>query len=67
MVARYHHLPMVIEDEGGRERAFDVYSRLLHERIVFLGSPVEDEVANLVVAQLLLLEAEAPDRTSAST
>jgi len=62
MVARYHHLPMVIEDEGGRERAFDVYSRLLRERIVFLGSPVEDEVANLVVAQLLLLEADDPDR-----
>ena len=53
---------MVIEDEGGRERAFDVYSRLLRERIVFLGAPVEDEIANLVVAQLLLLEADDPDR-----
>ena len=53
---------MVIEDEGGRERAFDVYSRLLRERIVFLGTPVEDEIANLVVAQLLLLEADDPDR-----
>ena len=53
---------MVVDGEGGRERAYDVYSRLLRDRIVFLGSPVEDEIANLVVAQLLLLEAEEPDR-----
>ncbi len=62
MVARYQLVPMVVDGEGGRERAYDVYSRLLRDRIVFLGSPVEDEVANLVVAQLLLLEADDPDR-----
>jgi ATP-dependent Clp protease protease subunit len=62
MVARYQLVPMVVDGEGGRERAYDVYSRLLRDRIVFLGSPVEDEIANLVVAQLLLLEAEEPDR-----
>jgi ATP-dependent Clp protease protease subunit len=53
---------MVIERTSRGEREFDIYSRLLNERIVFLGSPIEDQVANLVVAQLLHLEAEAPDK-----
>jgi ATP-dependent Clp protease, protease subunit len=51
---------MVIEADGRGERAFDVYSRLLRERIVFLGTEVDDEVANLVTAQLLFLEADDP-------
>jgi ATP-dependent Clp protease protease subunit len=55
-------VPMVIESDGRGERSFDIYSRLLNERIVFLGQAVDDEVANLVVAQLLHLEAADPDR-----
>ncbi len=55
-------VPMVIERTARGEREFDIYSRLLNERIIFLGSPIDDEVANLVVAQLLHLEAEAPDK-----
>ena len=55
-------VPMVIERDGRGERSFDIYSRLLNERIVFLGSPIDDEVANLVVAQLLHLESVDPDR-----
>lgn len=51
-------IPMVIEQTGRGERAYDIYSRLLKERIIFLGSPIDDNVANLVVAQLLYLEAE---------
>ncbi|PID65708.1 MAG: ATP-dependent Clp endopeptidase, proteolytic subunit ClpP [Gammaproteobacteria bacterium] len=54
-------IPMVVEQTGRVERAFDIYSRLLKERIVFLVGPVTDESANLVVAQLLFLEAENPD------
>lgn len=54
-------IPMVVEQTGRSERAFDIYSRLLKERIVFLVGPVTDESANLVVAQLLFLEAENPD------
>jgi ATP-dependent Clp protease, protease subunit len=53
-------VPMVIEQSPRGERSFDIYSRLLNERIIFLGTPVEDEVANLVVAQLLHLESEDP-------
>ena len=53
-------IPTVIEADGRAERAFDIYSRLLRDRIVFLGREVDDEIANLIVAQLLLLEA-APD------
>lgn len=49
-------IPMVIEQEGGRERSFDIYSRLLRERIIFLSGPVEDNMASVIVAQLLLLE-----------
>lgn len=54
-------IPMVVEQTGRSERAFDIYSRLLKERIVFLVGPVTDESANLVVAQMLFLEAENPD------
>src|SRR4051812_36034336 len=53
---------MVIQENGRGERSFDIYSRLLNERVVFLGQAVDDEVANLVVAQLLHLEAEDPDK-----
>src|ERR687888_7552 len=55
-------VPMVVEQTSRGERAFDIYSRLLNERIVFLGTPVTDDIANLVVAQLLHLEAEDPDK-----
>jgi ATP-dependent Clp protease protease subunit len=55
-------IPMVVEQSARGERSFDIYSRLLNERIVFLGTPVDDEVANLVVAQLLHLESEDPDK-----
>jgi ATP-dependent Clp protease protease subunit len=55
-------IPMVIDSDGRVERSFDIYSRLLKERIVFLGTEVEDGVANLVTAQLLFLEAEDPDK-----
>ena len=55
-------VPMVIERDGRGERSFDIYSRLLNERIVFLGSAIDDEVANLVVAQLLHLESSDPDK-----
>ncbi len=55
-------IPMVVDSDGRAERAFDIYSRLLKERIVFLGTSVEDEVANLITAQLLFLEAEDPDK-----
>ena len=53
---------MVVEQTSRGERAFDIYSRLLNERIVFLGTPVSDDIANLVVAQLLHLESEDPDK-----
>ena len=56
-----HLVPMVVESDGRFERSFDIFSRLLRERIVFLGTQVEDSSANLVVAQLLHLEAEDPD------
>jgi ATP-dependent Clp protease protease subunit len=55
-------IPMVIERTARGEREFDIYSRLLNERIIFLGSPVDDQVANLVVAQLLHLESVDPDK-----
>jgi len=55
-------VPMVVEQSGMGERAFDIYSRLLRERIVFLGTPVDDTVADSIVAQLLFLEAEDPDK-----
>ncbi len=55
-------IPMVIESTGRGERAYDIYSLLLKERIVFLGTPIEDNVANLMIAQLLFLEREDPDK-----
>ena len=55
-------IPMVLEADGRGERSFDIYSRLLRERIVFLGQEVDDQIANLVAAQLLFLEAEDPDK-----
>ena len=55
-------VPTVIEQTSRGERAFDIYSRLLKERVVFLGTPIDDGVANLLIAQLLFLEAEDPDK-----
>ncbi len=55
-------VPMVVEQTGHGERGYDIYSRLLKDRIVFLGSPVDDNVANLIIAQLLYLQAEDPER-----
>jgi ATP-dependent Clp protease, protease subunit len=55
-------IPMVVESDGRYERSFDIYSRLLRERIIFLGSEVEDSVANVIAAQLLFLEAEDPEK-----
>src|SRR5512145_2617501 len=55
-------IPMVIEHSHRGERAYDIYSRLLRDRIIFLGSAIDDDVANLVIAQLLFLEAEDPEK-----
>jgi len=55
-------VPMVIERTARGEREFDIYSRLLNERIIFLGTPIDDQIANLIVAQLLHLESEDPDK-----
>ncbi|HJW82462.1 MAG TPA: ATP-dependent Clp protease proteolytic subunit, partial [Acidiferrobacterales bacterium] len=55
-------VPMVIETTGRGERAYDIYSRMLKERVVFLVGPVEDHMSNLIVAQLLFLESENPDK-----
>jgi ATP-dependent Clp protease protease subunit len=55
-------VPIVIEQDGRGERAFDIYSRLLKDRIVFLGTAVDDDIANLIIAQMLYLESEDPDR-----
>ncbi len=55
-------IPMVVEQTGHGERGYDIYSRLLKDRIIFLGSPIDDNVANLVIAQLLYLQAEDPER-----
>ena len=55
-------VPMVVEQSGRTERAYDIYSRLLRERIVFLGTPIDDSVASLIIAQLLFLEAENSDK-----
>jgi ATP-dependent Clp protease protease subunit len=55
-------VPMVIETTGRGERAFDIYSRMLKERVVFVVGPIEDHMANLIVAQLLFLESENPDK-----
>ena len=55
-------IPMVVEQSPRGERAYDIYSRLLKERIIFLGTPVSDEIASLIIAQILFLEAEDPDK-----
>ena len=55
-------VPMVIETSSRGERAYDIYSRLLKDRIIFLGDAIEDHIANLIIAQLLFLEAEDPER-----
>lgn len=55
-------IPMVIEQSGRGERAYDIYSRLLKDRIIFLGTALNDEIANLIIAQLLFLESEEPDK-----
>src|SRR5918998_522643 len=55
-------VPVVIEQDSRGERSFDIYSRLLRERIIFIGRPIDDEIANLVVAQLLHLESDDPDK-----
>ena len=55
-------VPMVVEQTSRGERAFDIYSRLLKENIIFLGTPIDDQVANLIIAQLLFLEAEDPEK-----
>ena len=55
-------IPMVIEQTSRGERSFDIYSRLLNERIIFLGTPIDDQIANLVVAQLIHLESEDPEK-----
>ena len=55
-------IPMVVEQDGRGERAFDIYSRLLKDRIIFLGTEIDDDVGNLVIAQMLYLESEDPDK-----
>ena len=55
-------VPMVVESTGRGERAYDIYSRLLKERIVFIGTPIDDTIASLIIAQLLFLESEDPDK-----
>src|SRR5205823_5354786 len=62
MTAQNYLVPTVIEQTNRGERAFDIYSRLLKERIIFLGTPIDDTVANLIMAQLLHLESEDPDK-----
>jgi len=61
-IQNLHQIPMVIESSGRTERAYDIYSRLLKERVVFMVGPVEDYTANVVVAQFLFLESENPDK-----
>src|SRR5512132_3260187 len=60
--ARGYLVPVVVEQTTRGERSFDIYSRLLKERIVFLGTPIDDQVANLIMAQLLHLESDDPDK-----
>lgn len=57
-----NYIPMVVEQSGRGERSYDIYSRLLKDRIIFLGGPIDDNVANLIIAQLLFLESEDPDK-----
>ncbi len=62
MITGQYLVPMVVEQTNRGERAYDIYSRLLKDRIVFLGTPIDDHVANLVIAQMLFLEAEDPEK-----
>ena len=55
-------IPMVVEQSGRTERAYDIYSRLLKDRIIFIGTPIDDNVANIIIAQLLFLQMEDPDK-----
>ncbi|HPS80187.1 MAG TPA: ATP-dependent Clp protease proteolytic subunit, partial [Thermoanaerobaculaceae bacterium] len=55
-------IPMVIEQTGRGERAFDIFSRLLKDNVIFLGEPIDDHIASVVIAQMLFLEAESPER-----
>src|SRR3954465_4079541 len=55
-------VPMVVEQDARGERSFDIYSRLLRERVIFIGTPIDDQIANLVVAQLIHLESDDPDK-----
>src|SRR5256714_7445136 len=55
-------IPMVVEQTHRGERAYDIYSRLLKDRIIFVGTPIDDDIANLIIAQMLFLESEDPDR-----
>ena len=61
-MVNYNLVPMVVEQTGRGERAYDIFSRLLKDRIIFIGTPIDDNVANLVVAQMLFLEAEDPEK-----
>lgn len=56
-------IPMVVEQTGNGERGYDIYSRLLKDRIVLLGTPIDDSIANLVIAELLFLQSEDPKKT----
>ena len=56
------YVPMVVEQTGQGERGYDIYSRLLKDRIIFLGTPIDDAVANLIVAELLFLQSEDPKK-----
>ena len=60
-------VPMVIEQTGRGERAYDIYSRLLRDNIIFIGTPIDDNIANLVIAQMLFLAQEDPERTFSCT
>ena len=62
MTERMQLIPMVVEQTNRGERAYDIFSRLLKDSIIFIGTPIDDDVANLVIAQMLFLEAEDPDR-----
>jgi ATP-dependent Clp protease protease subunit len=59
---RMNLIPVVVEQTSRGERAYDIYSRLLKDRIIFIGTPIDDYVANLIIAQLLFLEAEDPEK-----
>jgi ATP-dependent Clp protease protease subunit len=61
-LAESYLVPMVVEQTGRGERAYDIFSRLLKDRIIFIGSPIDDQIANLVIAQMLFLEAEDPEK-----